>query len=98
MDQANSAVLDSLDFTSETLLHAEIFGHDDAKVGHVTHVHGMGTASQIVINVGGFLGIGAKSVIMAARDLVFTRDQDGQVRGQTSLTKDQVHALPEHLH
>lgn len=98
MDHASNVVLDSIDFTPETLLHAEIYGDEDHKIGYVSHVHGMGTASQVVIDVGGFLGMGAKSVMMPAKDLVFMRDDDGTVHGLTSWTKDQVRALPEHRH
>jgi hypothetical protein len=98
MDHANNVVLDSIDFTPETLLNAQIFGDQDHKIGHVSHVHGLRQASQVIIDVGGFLGLGAKSVMMPATDLVFMRDDNGSVHGLTSWTKDQVHALPEHKH
>jgi hypothetical protein len=98
MDHASNVVLDSLDFTPETLLNAEIFGDRDHKIGYVSHVHGLGTASEIIIDVGGFLGLGAKSVMMPARDLIFMRDDNGSVHGLTSWTKDEVRALPEHNH
>ena len=98
MDHASNVVLDSLDFVPETLIDAEIYGDQDHKIGHVTHVHGLGEASQIVIDVGGFLGLGAKSVMMPAKDLIFMRDDNGSVHGLTSWTKDQVMALPEHKH
>lgn len=98
MDHSSNVVLDSLDFTPETLLHAEIYGDEDKKLGKVSHVHGMGTASQVVFDVGGFLGVGSKSVMMPAKDLIFMRDDDGVVHGLTSWTKEQVMALPEHRH
>lgn len=98
MEHASNVVLDSLDFTPETLLHAMIYGDDDHKIGAVSHVHGLGAASKVVIDVGGFLGFGQKSVMMAAKDLTFMRDDDGVVHGLTSWTKEQVQALPEHTH
>lgn len=98
MDHASNVVLDSLDFTPDTLLNAEIFGDEDKKIGNVSHVHGLGTNSKVVIDVGGFLGLGTKSVMMAATDLIFMRDDNGTVHGLTSWTKEQVRALPEHGH
>jgi hypothetical protein len=98
MDHASNVVLDSLDFTPDTLLNAEIFGDEDQKIGLVSHVHGLGTDSQVIIDVAGFLGLGRKSVMMAAKDLIFMRDDNGSVHGLTSWTKDQVRALPEHDH
>lgn len=98
MDHSSNVVMDAIDFTPETLQDAEIFGDQDQKIGHVSHVHGMGTASQIVIDVGGFLGLGARSVMMPARDLIFMRDDNGSVHGLTSWTKAEVLALPEHGH
>ena len=75
-----------------------IFGHEDQRIGKVSHMHGMGSDSQIIVDVGGFLGIGAKSVMLAAKDLTFMRDDDGTVHGMTPWTKEQVKALPEHTH
>ncbi|MCW1917512.1 PRC-barrel domain containing protein [Rhodobacter sp. KR11] len=98
MDHASNVVLDAIDFTPETLQGARIFGDEDHRIGQVTHVHGMGPESKVVVEVGGFLGIGAKSVQMDTRDMTFMRDDDGKVHGLTSLTKAQVHALPEHRH
>lgn len=98
MDHASNVVLQSLDFTPETLMNAEIYGDEDHRIGTVSHVHGLGTDSQVVIDVSGFLGLGRKSVMMSAKDLIFMRDDNGSVHGLTSWTKDQVRALPEHDH
>ncbi|TIV73828.1 MAG: PRC-barrel domain containing protein, partial [Mesorhizobium sp.] len=48
------------------------------------------------IDVGGFLGIGAKPVAVTASQLDFMRDEDGDVHAVTSWTKDQLKAMPEH--
>ena len=50
------------------------------------------------MDVGGFLGIGAKPVALPVSQLDFMRDEDGEVHATTTLTKDQVKALPEHRH
>jgi len=61
-------------------------------------MHGVGPDSQIIIDVGGFLGIGTKSVSVNAHDLDFMRGEDGDVHAVTSWTKDQLKAMPEHHH
>lgn len=96
MDHSNNVVLDAVDFVPETLIDAVVYGAADEKIGTVSHVHGMGAASQVVVDVGGFLGIGAKPVMLPVKDLIFMRDDDGAVHARTRWTRDQVKALPEH--
>jgi len=96
MDQTDSEVLDAIDFTPENLMDATVYGAEDERIGRVTHVHGMGTASKIVVDVGGFLGIGAKPVMLNVADLTFMRHGDGTVSAVTTWTKAEVKALPEH--
>tara|TARA_R110002020_G_scaffold2136_4_gene9764 strand:- start:1487 stop:2074 length:588 start_codon:yes stop_codon:yes gene_type:complete len=98
MDHSNHIRLAPTELTSETLEGATIYGADDHKVGHVSHVHGLGAASQIIIDVGGFLGLGAKPVAVAASDLEFMRDEGGDVHAVTTWTKDQLEQMPEHHH
>ncbi len=97
MDHTNTTILNPVDFVPETLIDAVVYGAADEKIGTISHVHGMGTASMIVVDAGGFLGMGTKSVLMPASDLVFRRDEDGNVHGMTAWTKDQVLAMPEHM-
>jgi hypothetical protein len=55
-------------------------------------------ASEIIVDVGGFLGIGAKPVAVPAADLEFMRDEKGDVHAVTDWTKDSLEAMPEHKH
>ncbi|TPK66550.1 PRC-barrel domain containing protein [Mesorhizobium sp. B2-4-19] len=96
MDHANHARLTSTELTPDILADATIYDADDNKVGTVSHVHGSGAASQVVIDVGGFLGIGAKPVAVPASQLDFMRDEDGDVHAVTNWTKDQLKKMPEH--
>jgi hypothetical protein len=84
------------ELTQDVLEGATIYGPDDEEIGSVDHVNGTGGGAQVVIDVGGFLGIGAKSVAVSARQLDFMRDEDGDVHALTSWTKDQLEAMPEH--
>ena len=98
MDHSNHTRLTTAELTPAVLEGATIYGANDDKVGTVSHVHGTGFASEIVIDVGGFLGIGAKPVAVAAGDLEFMRDESGDVHAVTSWTKDELEAMPEHKH
>jgi len=92
MDHTNHVRLAPLELTPDVLEGATIYGPDDEKIGSVDHVHG----SQVVIDVGGFLGIGAKPVAVPASQLDFMRDEDGDVHAVTSWTEDELKKMPKH--
>jgi hypothetical protein len=96
MDHSKHIRLASTELTADTLKGATIYGADDHKIGTVSHIHGGGAASLVVIDVGGFLGIGAKPVAVRIADLDFMRDEDGDVHAVTRWTKDQLKEMPEH--
>jgi len=96
MDHTNHIRLASTELTPDILEDATIYDSDDNKVGTVSHVHGSGAGGQVVIDVGGFLGIGAKPVAVPVNQLEFMRDEDGDVHAVTSWTKDQLKEMPEH--
>ena len=92
MDHTNHVRLTSAELTPEILEGATIYGPRDEKIGSVDHLHG----GQVVIDVGGFLGIGAKPVAVPTGQLEFMRDEDGDVHAVTTWTKDQLKDLPTH--
>ncbi len=96
MDHSNHVRLTNDELTPANLEGATVYGADDSKVGTVDHVHGAGAAAAVVIDVGGFLGIGAKPVSVPISNLDFMRDEDGDVHAVTSWTKDQLKDMPEH--
>ncbi len=98
MDHSRHTRLSASELTPSVIEGATIYGADDHKVGSVSHMHGVGADSQVIIDVGGFLGIGAKPVAVNARDLDFMRDEDGDVHAVTAWTKDQLKDMPEHHH
>ena len=97
MDHSNHVRLTGAELTPELLEDATIYGPDDSKIGTVNHVHGFGADARVIIDVGGFLGIGAKPVAVSASDLEFMRDEDGDIHASTTWTKDQLEAMPEHM-
>jgi hypothetical protein len=98
MDHSKHTHLASTELSEDVLEGATIYGADDHKVGTVSHVHGFGPTSEIIVDVGGFLGIGAKPVAVPVSQLDFMRDEGGEVHATTTLTKDEAKALPEHHH
>ena len=96
MDHSQHARLTPTELTPAALEGATIYGADDHKVGKVSHVHGVGSASQIVVDVGGFLGLGAKPVAVPLSELEFMRDEHGDIHAVTAWTKDQLEQMPEH--
>jgi ribosomal 30S subunit maturation factor RimM len=98
MDHSLHTRLQQAELNAAILEGADVYGADDHKVGKVSHVHGTGLGSQIIVDVGGFLGIGAKPVAVPADQLDFMRDKDGDVHAVTNWTKDQLEKMPEHHH
>jgi len=98
MDHTKHTLLAANELIPSVLEGATIYGPEDEKIGTVSHMHGVGAASQIVVDVGGFLGLGAKPVAVGLNQLEFMRDEDGDIHAVTSWTKDQLEAMPEHHH
>ena len=98
MDHSTHTRLSTSELTPSSLDGATIYGADDHKVGSVSEVHGAGAGTQVIVDVGGFLGIGAKPVAIPASQLQFMRDEKGAVHAVTAWTKDQVEKMPEHRH
>lgn len=96
MDHSTHTRLSTAELTPAVLDGASIYGADDHKVGSVSHVHGAGAASTVIVDVGGFLGLGAKPVAVPVEELDFMRDDNGDVHAVTAWTKDQLEKMPEH--
>lgn len=96
MDHTNHVRLNDSEFTEAVLNGAPIYGPDDDNLGTISEVYGAGADTTVVVDVGGFLGIGAKPVELRAKDLDLMRGEDGMVHGHTRWTKDQLKDLPEY--
>ena len=96
MDHSKHTPLTTAELTQNVLDDATIYGPGDKKIGSVAHVHGSGTTAIVVIDVGGFLGIGTKRIAVSANELHFMRDEGGNVHAVTMWTTDQLRAMPEH--
>jgi PRC-barrel domain len=96
MDHNTQSSSGSFDLNEADLIGTPIYDIDGEKVGSISHLHHAATSRQAVVDVGGFLGIGTKPVLVSLDDLTIQQDPDGNVYGVTSWTKDQITALPEH--
>lgn len=96
MDHSSHPRLEAIELNAANLEGATIYGPDDETIGDVAHLHGEGADAKVVVDAGGFLGIGAKRVALDMARLDFMRDESGTVHATTNLTKDEVKALPEH--
>ncbi len=96
MDHSQHTRLTEDELTEVNLSGAIIYGPGDEKIAHVSHVHGEGRDAQVVLDVGGFLGIGSKPVAVPAHTLDFMRDGSTAVHAVTAWTKDELKAMPQH--
>jgi len=67
-------------------------GKSVGKVGEVL-LTGSGSVQGVIVDVGGFLGIGAHPVLIGWNDLTIKHEK-GTVEATTSMTRDQLDRLP----
>lgn len=101
-DQTETAAIDRSTLTelpvaeirSEDLVGTTVYGANDANVGKIGDVvlSADGKVDAILIDVGGFLGIGSKEVAVGMDNLKFMTDKDGNKYLYTSFTKEQLEA------
>ncbi len=84
---------------SSDLEGAKVYGRDDESIGSVSalKIGSEGRINAAVIDVGGFLGMGAHSVLVPFGDLTVLRATGGSdVRVHMDTTKDKLKAMPHH--
>lgn len=93
-DRAETHQLSTADVESAT-----VYGRGDETIGSISELK-VGTDGKItyaVIDVGGFLGMGAHSVLIPFSQLTVLRETDGtDVRVHLDMTKDKLKAMPHH--
>ncbi len=86
------------ELTVGNLTGAPVYGPDDEKVGVVGDLllSGVDQIRSAIIDVGGFLGIGAKPVAVPFESLHFVHDGSlGNIHAHIGWTRDQLKELPE---
>ncbi|UVC16854.1 PRC-barrel domain-containing protein [Mesorhizobium onobrychidis] len=101
-DQTQTAAIDKSALTempvdkirSEDLVGTTVYGANDVNVGEIGDVvlTGDKKVDAVIIDVGGFLGVGEKEVAIGMDNLKFMTDKDGKRYLYTSFTKEQFEA------
>jgi hypothetical protein len=83
--------------TAEMLTGANVRDTSDAAIAEVSDLvlTESGQVTHVVLDVGGFLGIGAKSVALPMEELSVA-ERDGAVTVWVNMTREELEALPEH--
>lgn len=83
--------------TAEELIGSTVYSADDSDIGEVSDVvvAADGKIEAMVVDVGGFLGIGAKPVAVELSSLEVRRDENGDARIYTTQTQETLEAMPE---
>jgi len=69
----------------------DLLGADGNKIGSIEDVAG----DKLIVGVGGFLGIGERKVALAQNQVTVT-GSGNDLKATTSLTRDEIKALPEY--
>lgn len=84
--------------TAEQITGSDVIGPDGATIGSVSDVvlGADGMMSAIILDVGGFLGMGAHTVSLGSDQVSLYTNADGDVVAHSTLSKDALEALPEY--
>lgn len=85
------------DLKANALYRATIYGSGDERIGSASHICGSGSSSQIVVDVGFFIGVGATPVALPPGQLEFMRDEDDGIYVVKNWAKDRFEELPENV-
>ncbi|KQT45152.1 hypothetical protein ASG43_12715 [Aureimonas sp. Leaf454] len=96
-DRASMTQATGADLTSERLVGTKVYGPDDRSIGEVGDIAltPEGQVDAVIVDVGGFLGLGAKPVAVAMDNLQFMKDNGGSLYLYTAFTEDQLKQAPE---
>lgn len=97
-DRATLQMTEATAISAGDLTGRAVYDAADNNVGEVNDVilGKDGKIDAVVIDVGGFLGIGEKPVALAFEDLEFRRDGDGTLYVYSKFSQAQLEAAPEY--
>lgn len=84
--------------TAEMLTGANVRDASDNSIAEISDLvlTGEGQVTDVILDVGGFLGIGAKAVAIPMDRLTVAQGGNGDVAIWVNMTKEELEALPEH--
>jgi sporulation protein YlmC with PRC-barrel domain len=92
------AIVDVTTMGTDDLLGANVYSYDNDNLGEIGEIvlDKDGKTDAVVIDVGGFLGIGEKPVAVAFEDLEFRADENGTIYVYTQFTEEQLESATEY--
>ena len=96
IDRSTLSAMSTDQIRGEDLVGTTVYGANDENVGEIGDVvlTQDGKVDAVIIDVGGFLGIGEKEVAVGMDKLSFMTDADGKKYLYTSFTEEQLNAAP----
>jgi len=84
------------ELAASSLMGAEVYGTDDSDIGEISDIvfDMKGDIDAVVVDVGGFLGIGEKPVALNFDNLNVRTDESGKFLVSVNATKDQLDKAP----
>jgi sporulation protein YlmC with PRC-barrel domain len=84
------------DISAENLIGTTVYGSDDSSIGEISDVvfDRSGTIQAVVVDVGGFLGMGEKPVAVGFDSLNVRTDENGTLVAMVNQTQDQLDQAP----
>ncbi len=98
IDRSTLKPVDVAAIRSEELVGTTVYGANEENIGEIGDVilTQDGKVDAVIIDVGGFLGMGEKEVAVSMENLSFLADEDGDNYLYTSFTKEQLEAAAEY--
>jgi len=96
IDKTTLTEIPSGELKAEELIGTRVYGANDENIGEISDIilSQDGKVDSIVLDVGGFLGMGEKPVAVGFDKLAFMTDKDGNKYLYTKFTKEQLEAQP----
>lgn len=98
IDRSTLTEVDEAGISADAFVGTTVYGANDENVGEISDVilTQDGKVDAVIIDVGGFLGMGEKPVAVSMENLAFMADEDNDMYLYTAFTKEQLEAQPEY--
>lgn len=97
-DRSGMTNINQADLSADDLRGIPVYGRDDEQIGTISDVvlTPQGNSDALIVDVGGFLGLGAKPVAVAFENLTFSSDTNGQRYLFLNTSREQLETQPEY--
>lgn len=100
IDRAGYVAAEPADLTAEKLTGTRVYGANDEDIGEIDELilsEDGSTVDKVVVDVGGFLGMGEREVAVTIEELHIMRSDDGMdFRVYMDATQEELEAQPEY--